>query len=112
MSPGRTIHLASLLALLLPATAWSAPHACAADARTQAQALLVFHTGTDRPVLIDDEVRVLPSLANPAAPKQRFDVLEAWGHLYKSKYRIRLLYAQVPGACVLMGQEILEHAKL
>jgi hypothetical protein len=94
------------------APAQAAEHHCAADAREQARRLLVFHTETDRPVQIDEDVRVLPSLANPAAPKQRFDVLETWGHLYKAKYRIRLLYAQVPGPCVLMGQEILEHARL
>ena len=94
------------------APAQAGEHRCAADAREQARRLLVFHTETDRPVQVDADVRVLPSLANPAAPKQRFDVLEAWGHLYKSKYRIRLLYAQVPGSCVLMGQEILEHARL
>jgi hypothetical protein len=100
------------LAVSSTAAATPAPHACAADARAQAQALLVFHTGTDKPVLIDDEVRVLPSIANPAAPRQRFDVLETRGHLYKATYRIRLLYAQLPGPCVLMGQEILEHSRL
>ena len=36
------------------------------------------------------------------------DVLEVWGYIYKAEYRMRFLYAQMPGTCVLMGQEILE----
>ena len=38
----------------------------------------------------------------------RFDVLEVWGFIYKAEYRMHFLYAQIPGDCVLMGQEILE----
>lgn len=91
-----------LLALLLPTAAPAAEHACAADAREQAR---------DKPVHIEDAVVVLRSIPNPAARKQRFDVLELRGHLYRSRYRIRMIYAQVPGACQLMGQEILEHAQ-
>jgi hypothetical protein len=106
--------LVSLVLLLstVPAQATQAEHHCAADARVQARKLLVFHTEADRNVGIDEEVKVLPSIANPAAKQQRFDVLELHGYVYKANYRIRLLYAQVPGPCVLMGQEILEHAKL
>ena len=56
-----------------------------------------------------------PAVAAGAVAKkwlnERYGV-EVRGYLYKSNYRIRLLYAQVPGHCVLMGQEILEHAKL
>jgi len=100
------------LALLVPATGFAAEHRCAADARVQARKLLVFHTEADRNVGIDEEVTQLSSIANPAAKQQRFDVLELHGYVYKANYRIRLLYAQVPGPCVLMGQEILEHAKL
>lgn len=100
------------LALAAPVATSAAEHRCAADAREQARKLLVFHTQTDKAVGIDDAVVELPSIANPAAKKQRFDVLEVRGYLYKANYRIRLLYAQVPGHCVLMGQEILEHAKL
>jgi hypothetical protein len=55
---------------------------------------------------------VLPSLVNPVAPGQRFDVLELQGHQTRAHYRIRLLYARVRGPCVLMGQEILELARL
>jgi hypothetical protein len=38
----------------------------------------------------------------------RFDVLEVTGHVYKANYRMRLIYAQIKGSCLLMGQEILE----
>jgi hypothetical protein len=100
------------LALIAATPAFTAEHRCAAEAREQARKLLVFHTEADRNVGIDDAVVQLPSIANPAAKKQRFDVLEVRGYVYKADYRIRLLYAQVPGPCVLMGQEILEHAKL
>jgi hypothetical protein len=100
------------LALATGSSADAPPHHCAADARVQARKLLVFHAEADRNVGIDDAVTVLPSIANPAAKQQRFDVLELRGYVYKANYRIRLLYAQVPGSCVLMGQEILEHAKL
>jgi hypothetical protein len=99
-------------AMACPAIVRAAVHPCADEAREQARRLLVFHTETDLAVHFEDEVRVLAPLTNPAAPKQRFDVLETWGYLYKAKYRFRLLYAQVPGSCALMGQEILEHAKL
>ena len=38
----------------------------------------------------------------------RSDVLEVTGHVYKANYRMRLIYAQIKGSCLLMGQEILE----
>jgi hypothetical protein len=38
-------------------------------------------------------------------------VLEVRGSLHKADYRSHLPYAQVPEHCVLMGQEILGHAK-
>jgi hypothetical protein len=101
-----------LLALAATPPAHPAEHRCAADARAQAIKLVAFHTESDRNIGVDEAVVELPSIANPAARQQRFDVLELRGYLYKSSYRIRLLYAQVPGHCVLMGQEILEHAKL
>ena len=101
-----------VLAMFAATAGHAAEHRCAADAREQARKLIAFHTESDKNVGVDEEVVQLPSIANPAAKKQRFDVLEVRGYLYKSNYRIRLLYAQVPGHCVLMGQEILEHAKL
>jgi hypothetical protein len=101
-----------VVALLASGPAPATEHACAAQARRQATALLAFHVDTDRPVSVEEAVTVLPPLANPAAPAQHFDVLQLWGHVYKATYRIRLLYAQVPGPCVLMGQEILDYSKL
>ncbi len=57
-------------------------------------------------------VKVLAPIRNPANKKQSFDVLEVWGTIYKGQYRMHLIYAQLGGSCVLMGQEILEHASL
>ena len=58
-------------------------------------------------------MKSLAPIRNPANRTQRFDVLELWGHVYKGRFRIRLIYAQGPGSeCVLMGQEILEYADL
>jgi hypothetical protein len=85
-------------------------HRCAADALKQARALLIFHNGTDVNVGIEDKVKVLPRLRNPVNPRQFFDVLEVRGYIYRANYQMRLIYAQIPGACALMGQEILERA--
>jgi hypothetical protein len=52
-------------------------------------------------------VKTLPPV-KALAGAGRFDVLEVWGYIYKAQYRMRFLYAQIPDACVLMGQEILE----
>jgi hypothetical protein len=89
-----------------------APHRCAGSALEQARKLLAFHVGPDDRLAIAEGVTRLPSVRNPANSAQRFDVLEVWGHVYKGKYRMRLIYAQMEGECVLMGQEILEHASL
>ena len=61
---------------------------------------------------IDKSVKELTPIRNPANKKQLFDVLEVWGYIYKGQYRMRLIYARLPGECVLMGQEILEYASL
>jgi hypothetical protein len=71
-----------------------------------------FHTGTDRSIDIENSVRVLAPIRNPANRKQRFDVLEVRGYVYKAQYRVRLIYSRLPGECLLMGQEILEYASL
>ena len=42
--------------------------------------------------------------------KGTFDVLEVEGSVYKANYRLRLIFAQIPGSCLLMGQEILERS--
>jgi hypothetical protein len=88
------------------------PHRCAGAAVEQGRKLLVFHVGPDDRITIDDAVKPLAPIRNPVNRAQRFDVLELWGHVYKGQYRIRLIYAQPGGECVLMGQEILEYADL
>jgi len=111
--------LPAAIALLLSAPCLAAPAAkpaaprCAAEAVKQAGKLLAFHSGNDERAKVDDTVERLPSIVNPANPKQRFEVLQVWGSIYKGEYRMRLLYyPMADGDCVLMGQEILEHASL
>ena len=87
-------------------------HQCAAAASKQAQRLLTFHLGPDDRIEIDQAVKVLAPMRNPANRKQLFDVLEVWGSVYKGQYRMHFIYARMKGDCVLMGQEILEHASL
>lgn len=89
-----------------------AVHACAPDAIKRGKALLTLHFDDGQPgdaplVHIDDAVKTLPPV-KALKGAGRFDVLEVWGYIYKAQYRMRFLYAQMPGACVLMGQEILE----
>jgi hypothetical protein len=88
------------------------PHRCAGAAVAQARKLLVFHVGNDDRITIDPAVKSLAPIRNPVNRNQRFDVLELWGNVYKGEYRMRLIYAQAGGECVLMGQEILEYAAL
>jgi len=98
---------------LCAAGAQAAPvHHCAAAAASQAQRLLAFHIGPDDRIEIDQDVKVLAPMRNPANKKQLFDVLEVWGNVYKGQYRMHFIYAQMKGDCVLIGQEILEHASL
>ena len=88
-------------------------HACAADALIQAQKLLEFHTDGDDRAKVSGPAKPLPSIVNPANKQQRFEVLEVWGYVYKGQYRMRLEYwRDGSNDCVLMGQEILEHASL
>ena len=99
--------------LLLATGVQAAPaHQCAAAASKQAERLLTFHFGPDDRIEIDKAVKVLAPIRNPANKKQWFDVLEVWGYVYKGQYRMHFIYAQMKGDCVLMGQEILEHASL
>ncbi|HCY16561.1 MAG: hypothetical protein A2Z93_02215 [Curvibacter sp. GWA2_64_110] len=85
---------------------------CSVPAIAQARKLLSFHADGDDRIAIDDKVKELPSLKNPADTQQRFQVLEVWGYIYKARYRMRLIYAPMGGSCTLMGQEVLEFAKL
>lgn len=87
-------------------------HRCSTAAIAQAPRLLAFHFGSDSRIEIDKSVKVLAPIRNPADSAQRFDVLEVWGHIYKGNYRMRFIYARVPGECLLMGQEVLEFASL
>lgn len=85
---------------------------CSVPAIEQARKLLSFHSDGDDRIEIDKAVKELPSLKNPANEQQRFQVLEVWGYIYKARYRMRLIYAPMVGSCTLMGQEVLEYAKL
>lgn len=106
---------ATILALSMltaSGTAQAADHPCTTDAKEHALQLLLLHTDNDDRSEIASQVKVLPSLKNPANAKQRFDVLEVMGYVYKGEYRMRMIYAQMPGSCLLMGQEILGLASL
>lgn len=94
-----------------PANA-AASHPCAQDAIRRAGKLLALHTDGDQRGSISKTTTVLPPVRNPANSQQKFDVVEVSGFVYKAEYRMRFLYAQIPGQCVLVGQEILEHTSL
>ena len=86
---------------------------CAAKAIDRAKQLLTFHAGADDRMEIDKTVKKLPSIRNPESPNQRFEVLEVWGYIYKGKYRMRLIYYNSSAtSCLLMGEEVLEFARL
>lgn len=87
-------------------------HRCSSHAIRQAKALLAFHTGDDATSEVEDRFTVLAPLRNPANPRQYFDVLQVQGYVYRANYQMRLIYAQTPGVCVLMGQEIIERSSL
>ncbi len=99
------------LLLLLSLTA-SAEHRCANDAKAQAKKLLALHTDDDDRLEVDDTTMTLAPLKNPSNAKQKFDVIEVTGYVYKATYRMHMIYAQLPGECVLVGQEILEMTSL
>ncbi|WP_407352917.1 hypothetical protein [Luteimonas sp. R10] len=103
--------------MLLPVAAGGAAERAAPDcteaAIAQAGKLLAFHVDGDDRASVEPEVTALPSTENPAAANQLLAVLEVWGNVYKGRYRMRLLYGgQGETACTLMGQEILEYARL
>jgi hypothetical protein len=97
---------------LVEAAQAQSAHPCAGAAQEQARRLLAFHVGSGDHIDIDPSVKRLNSIRNPADSTQRFDVLEVWAYVYKGQYRMRFIYAQLPGECLLMGQEILEYAPL
>ena len=104
----KTITLA-VLALLAagPTLAQSPP--CATEASKAALKLLKLHTEGDDRATVEDRVRKIGTVKAPVVTKP-LDVLEVEGSVYKANYRIRLIYAQIPGSCVLMGQEIFERS--
>jgi hypothetical protein len=106
--------LALTLLLASPCMAQAADAStCAPDAIARAKPLLAFHVGEDDRISIDTQARELPSIRNPADPKQRFKVYEVWGFIYKGQYRMRFIYYASAGTgCVLMGEEVLQHARL
>ena len=101
--------MATLLLIVAPAAVRAQTHACSADAVAKATQLLRFHGNveTTEPVDVGKQVKVLPPI-KALKGNGRFDVLEVWGHIYKADYRMQLIYAQIKGSCLLMGQEILE----
>jgi hypothetical protein len=86
----------------------AAAHPCDADARERAVPLLRFHfEDPQADVGVADAVKELAPL-NALTGNGKFDVLEVWGYIYKAEYRMRFIYAQISGECLLMGQEIIE----
>ena len=87
---------------------------CSDDATEQAKKLLRFHVGEGFDDRMGFELPTQkPSLKNPANSKQRFSVLEVQAYVSPhGDYRMRFIYFIEPGGCLLMGQEILEHANL
>jgi hypothetical protein len=89
-------------------------HRCAADAIEQAKKLLSFHVDEpDFPMRVEPTVHALVPMRNPASRDQMLDVLEVWGVVYKSSFRMRFLYPRLKhtSECVLVGQEVLSYAK-
>ncbi len=85
--------------------------ACKDEAFKDAKKLLSFYRDNDDRIEIDDSIKPLARIKNPANKNQSFDVLEVWGTIYKGKYRMRLIYS-TDSDCLLMGEEILEYANL
>ncbi|MDO6405574.1 hypothetical protein [Pantoea phytobeneficialis] len=84
---------------------------CKDTALKDAKKLLSFYRDNDDRISIDNKVTPLEKVSNPQNPSQKFDVLEAWGYIYKGKYRMRFSYYSDLD-CTLMGEEILEYADL
>ena len=97
----------ALSAAASPALAQSPP--CAAEASKAALKLLKLHTEADDRATVEDRVRKTGTVKALVGGKP-LDVLEVEGSVYKANYRIRLIYAQIPGSCALIGQEIFERS--
>lgn len=97
----------ALSAVTWPALAQSPP--CAAEASKAALKLLKLHTEADDRATVEGGARKIGTVKALVGGKP-LDVLEVEGSVYKANYRIRLIYAQIPGSCALIGQEILERS--
>lgn len=97
-----------ILSLLTSVPCLATPLQCESDALAQAKKLLAFHSEGNDQISVASHAKALPPLANPANKKQQFLVLEVMGYVYKANYRMRFLFYPSGGACLLMGQEILE----
>lgn len=90
--------------------------ACADDAAARAESLIKFHVtdGGKTPEMADDvapvDVGDVTSVGRlkPLRGPGRYDVLEVTGYVIKAEYRVHLIYADMQGQCLLMGQEIIE----
>lgn len=88
-------------------------HSCAADALSKALPLLRFHLGDnkcDQLIAnegIDRNVKVVGT-TKLLVGRGLVDVLEVTGYIFPATYRMRFLYAKIPGTCSLMGQELFE----
>jgi hypothetical protein len=102
-------HLLIPLAFFAASAAQAQSHPCAADAARAAGKLLRLHADGDDRASVGERIRKIGTV-KPLVGAGALDVLEAEGSVYKASYRIRLIYAQIPGSCALMGQEILERS--
>jgi hypothetical protein len=108
-------HITLFILLLASSAGYTAETpSCASDAIARAKPLLSLHFyGEEERLSIADQAKELPSILNPANPKQRLRVYEVWGFIYKGQYRMRFIYhASAVTGCVLMGQEILQYARV
>lgn len=99
------VFVCSVILLLIGLSASAAEHRCANDAKFQGKKLLALHTDNDIRREIGDTTQTLAPLRNPSNAKQKFDVIEVTGYVYKATYRMHMIY-------VLVGQEILEMTSL
>lgn len=100
------------LVLFAAGNVMAAEPECSSSAIVQAKKLLSFHTDGDERAEVEQQVKQLPSVSNPLNKNQKFVVLEVMGYVYKGQYRMRLIYYPLGNDCLLMGQEVLELAKL
>jgi hypothetical protein len=109
MKPILAAPLLAALVLMTTAARAALDQPCVAEAIVKAGPLLRFHLdlkATDA-VDIEPDAKALPPV-KALKGRGSFDVLEVMGHHIKATYRMRFVYAQIKGTCVLMGQEILE----